>query len=59
MTEEFKSGKHLAYEEIRDYASSMVGTDPDMDNAWLDMLFYASVSINELENGIPEELEAA
>ncbi len=55
---EFKSGKQLAYEEIRDYASSMVGTDPDMDSAWLDMLFYATVSIDELQNGLPEEMTA-
>lgn len=58
MIEAFKSGKQLAYEEIRDYASSMVGTDPDMDNAWLDMLFYATTSISELENGLPEGMVA-
>lgn len=51
---EVSSGKVLAYEAIRDYASSMVGTDPDMDRAWLDMLFFASVGINELQNGLPE-----
>lgn len=56
MTEEFKAGQIAAYTEMQHYATSMIGSDPAQDQAWLDMALYASTSNDELENGLPEGL---
>lgn len=60
MTEEFKAGKIKAYQEMKDYATSMIGAiggDPTIDGGpWLDMSFFAWAGIDELENGLPDGL---
>jgi hypothetical protein len=60
MTEEFKAGKIEAYQEMQNYATSMISTtggDPTIEGGpWLDMSFFAWAGIDELENGLPEGL---
>lgn len=54
MNEDFKDGYVQAYLEILAYAKSMIETDPN-PQAWLDMTFYAYVSLEELAESATSE----
>lgn len=56
MSNDFKAGQIAAYTEMQNYAASVIGKSPEEDAAWLDMALFASTSIDELENGLPEGL---